>query len=1771
MQFRPTDIDLKRLLPTYFQNIIDFREIMNTEDIELKEFIVEYTKGYNNLFVQTADDETLKYHEELLGLSVGPDDSLETRRARILARYQLTIPYTTPLLKQYLNLYIGLDSWTLNIDVSNYFINVGIFTDNIVEILNTRLLLLEMVPAHLDTLITIDDGYYNETDIYVGTGFLLDITYDLYYEFDIPELTYTVTYHPTTPDATGETIDTNSPYKYNDTVTVLPSNYTYLHHTLIGWSFIQGGFADIFPGDTFQMPSHDVDLYAVWLSEPSFKVTYDLVSPDEGTGETVDPNVYYAGDTVTILENGFINNDPTAKFIGWSLSYDGSTLDFIPGDTYVIEEFGLVLYAVWEYQKFNIFYHANSIEAIGNTIDPNSPYRPGISVRILPNQFELRKHIFKWWSLTPDGTGATYFPGDLITTSAEDIDLYAIWEEINSDGLYINPEFAGTEEVVFDFTQISGPTGQPNVAYKKQVFSPDGKYMVMLPALSTGRPVLFKIDENYNFQYLENAFGVTTQDRLYNDCYILEDASTIFFAVNASSGFGLLIYENNGSDEFTQLMYNTTYTGNCVKVFCTDFGRLDVMQTGNTRTFEYYRGQGLATILNSTSKGQGSYQSYKGHYIFLAGTGSVATQLTYRPEIGQSYQPVSITIPSGEEFPDFITMTPDERYLAFGTASLGNILIYELDALNATLIKTISFASQDVNDICYSETDSILSVGLASSPYISLYRGPSAAFAEVDTSSLNINSSVIGITTTFDMSLLSVQLANTSYPTMFSTTGFGSGGNEEGYVLQPSPSEVYNASYASVKIAADNSKVIAIPNNVASTLPQIYQVVNDYVLSFQSNLELPTGVTTITSADISGDGNTVFMTTNQGVIVLNNNVIQSVAGLEDLPYNKIKCSDSGEYAVIATNTQAYICSYNSTDGFTILQESSTGTEVNDIFISASSRYIGYIVDGSASLFFKQDTVLAEIPSTITGINSAEVEINDGALVVSNMGGSIIYYSLNGTSDVQEVKSSPISDIIAIENANYKNFSLFLRSSPTYSQGQYGYGYGYEDIVTPNPDTEFTNISLSRDARFIIFSGTSTGFELYKASNVKSGDEFSNPVKIIRISQNGEYRLAITENNGSQDVLVHRRTISGYNEKYEVLGAFNNIVDAALSPDGNYIALISDGDTGSLQIIQRASNITYDQYSYSLVSTQAIGKSRRLSSTSSTIFAAVGDAEDDPRGQAGLVINASYPNSGGYINELATLGTNNSCVRFNSRGDTLFVISQEGNVYQYFVNDRDSSTPIQEISTSAIVDSNARDLFLTRDTKYAVLALNDFPYIALYQIVPGASSLNPSTWNKLDMPTITPNSPLIRLTSTWDGRYIIGLSSVQTQNFIAFEYFNEQFRQVSIDKFINAMPPLSYGTLNDFEFTPAGDELYIATQNSPYMATYTRDNGAIASISYKPVTVQQSSTNAIQAFDSYTQIRKFATLRYNEFALYNIRFDYALYNAFGIYGVATNNVASGVSVSRNDDYIVTLYNQTVENEYGNIFYRLISTANKDGISVTQTIPNKKVLAANSLSYNTSFLAEMFISQDNNGEVSSSIIYADGSIVGIVDDVITGIQNKAYNSICDTIIGDRLFLGSNNIEMYDVVSDTGSGGITFRYNKSADIALAQAGMQTTCMKMSPNGSYMAVGVTNPSGLILYSMASTIPSIVTHSVDFSIFGEIRDISISNDGRYIYVACENGIGRINMNGSIPESAIISIAQTNAPYHIRLSTDSSYIYAGYGNEPFLSAFDVIYDYEISD
>lgn len=156
---------LNDYMPPYLSNIREFKQIFNTEDIELENLLLEVNKIPSEIIVKTAESYGLERYEKIYGIK-NIAETLEARRVAILLKINSNVPYTYNWLIKTLNEAIGKENYKIETDFKNYkmLIHFRLEYTEAAEMLNQNL--IKQIPAN----IKMDIDLFAQTTCYIGAN-----------------------------------------------------------------------------------------------------------------------------------------------------------------------------------------------------------------------------------------------------------------------------------------------------------------------------------------------------------------------------------------------------------------------------------------------------------------------------------------------------------------------------------------------------------------------------------------------------------------------------------------------------------------------------------------------------------------------------------------------------------------------------------------------------------------------------------------------------------------------------------------------------------------------------------------------------------------------------------------------------------------------------------------------------------------------------------------------------------------------------------------------------------------------------------------------------------------------------------------------------------------------------------------------------------------------------------------------------------------------------------------------------------------------------------------------------------------------------------------------------------------------------------------------------------------------------------------------------------------------------------------------------------------
>lgn len=143
--------------PGVLQQVKEFQEIANAENPELEKVWKAVNDLVGDQFIETATERGIARREKMLKIALFADDDLESRRFRVLTRWNDRLPYSYKVLIEKLNQLCGDDGYAIALNAGEYMLHIRI------ELIKKRMfdevekLARRMAPANL--IIKVDLRY----------------------------------------------------------------------------------------------------------------------------------------------------------------------------------------------------------------------------------------------------------------------------------------------------------------------------------------------------------------------------------------------------------------------------------------------------------------------------------------------------------------------------------------------------------------------------------------------------------------------------------------------------------------------------------------------------------------------------------------------------------------------------------------------------------------------------------------------------------------------------------------------------------------------------------------------------------------------------------------------------------------------------------------------------------------------------------------------------------------------------------------------------------------------------------------------------------------------------------------------------------------------------------------------------------------------------------------------------------------------------------------------------------------------------------------------------------------------------------------------------------------------------------------------------------------------------------------------------------------------------------------------------------------------------
>lgn len=143
-------MSLKEFVPDLYDNVREFEVLFEVEDKLIGHIDQQINQIKSNQWIQTADEQTIGFHEQLLGILANPEiEDLTFRRQRILNRLQSMPPFTVPYLRDHLDRIFGADNYALIVNYEDYQIVLESSSDNANWFQEANIIINKIKPANI--------------------------------------------------------------------------------------------------------------------------------------------------------------------------------------------------------------------------------------------------------------------------------------------------------------------------------------------------------------------------------------------------------------------------------------------------------------------------------------------------------------------------------------------------------------------------------------------------------------------------------------------------------------------------------------------------------------------------------------------------------------------------------------------------------------------------------------------------------------------------------------------------------------------------------------------------------------------------------------------------------------------------------------------------------------------------------------------------------------------------------------------------------------------------------------------------------------------------------------------------------------------------------------------------------------------------------------------------------------------------------------------------------------------------------------------------------------------------------------------------------------------------------------------------------------------------------------------------------------------------------------------------------------------------------------
>lgn len=298
-------------------------------------------------------------------------------------------------------------------------------------------------------------------------------------------------------------------------------------NSFTGWlCFRSGQSIEYQINDLVKIDTTDITLIPRWSQNTGFSVQYYRNKAIDGI-IPLDTTVYQKGSIASVKDNDGLLQRSNFKFAGWSTDTLEQRKKYMPGDTIMIGEYSIMLFAVWDSMpKFSITYQCP--DAISGTVPKDdSLYRTGETVIISGNKGNLQKtgFTFTGWVISGLDKSDIYLSDDTLIVANASIELSGQWSAQPTFNVFYLSNGADSGDVPEDgnnYLTGKSATIKRNTGNLKK----NGYYFAGWSTNENGTGIIYQPDTVIEIQGANvTLFAIWTERATFGITYISENST----------------------------------------------------------------------------------------------------------------------------------------------------------------------------------------------------------------------------------------------------------------------------------------------------------------------------------------------------------------------------------------------------------------------------------------------------------------------------------------------------------------------------------------------------------------------------------------------------------------------------------------------------------------------------------------------------------------------------------------------------------------------------------------------------------------------------------------------------------------------------------------------------------------------------------------------------------------------------------------------------------------------------------------------------------------------------------------------------------------------------------------------------------------------------------------------------------------------------------------------------------------------------------------------